>query len=346
MAAVRRFLEAARQVHAERARIAGDIVRATGLTAEGVELGFDSLERGATDDELRSLVGAAGRADRIHIILSAGVFVAPLRAIVVARAASDCVTVRPSSRDPILARALVEVARDDAVRVVEERDVRRIRGDEVHVYGRDGTISAVRAAVTPGTIVRGHGAGMGVALVTRRADVDAAAAALAADVVPFDQRGCLSPRVAIVEGDRSRAVSFAQALDGHLRAWGKRVPRGLLSSEERAQLAHWQDALAFGGRLWRGEQHALALGPENVPPVIPPPGRHVYLVPLDALGSLDAIFEHVARYIVAIGTDDPVGLARIARAHARARVSALGRMQYPPLDGPVDLRVRTPSCRE
>jgi Acyl-CoA reductase (LuxC) len=336
MAVVRRFLAAARQVHANRARIAADIGHATGLTPEGVELGFDSLERGATDDELRALVAAAGRADRVHVILSAGVFVAALRAIALARASSDCVTVRASPRDPVLTRALVEAARDDAVSLVDERDVASTRADEVHVYGRDDTISAVRAASPPGTTVRGYGAGMGIALVTRKADVEAAAAALAADVVPFDQRGCLSPRVAIIEGDCPRSLSFAQSLDGHLRAWGRRVPRGRLSAAERAQAIRWRDALAFAGQVWPGDHHAIALGPENSPPVIAPPGRHVYVMALAAWDNLHAVLAPMVRYVVAVGTDDPVGQARILPA--LARVSPLGRMQHPPLDGPVDLR--------
>jgi hypothetical protein len=43
-----------------------------------------------------------------------------------------------------------------------------------------------------------------------------------------------------------------------------------------------------------------------------------------------------ARFVVAIGSDDPQAAAAIAPEHAR--VSPLGRMQLPPLDGPVDRR--------
>jgi acyl-CoA reductase-like NAD-dependent aldehyde dehydrogenase len=336
VADVRRLLRAAGEVHAGRALIAGDIRRTTGLTAEGVELGFESLEREASDSELRALVVAAGHASRVHVILSANVFVAPLRAIALARAAADRVTIRPSHSEPVFTRALVEASKDGAIGILDERDIANIDADEIHVYGRDASIAVVRARAAPGTTVRGHGAGMGVAVVTRSADINSSAAALAADVVPFDQRGCLSPRLAIVEGEAGKALSFSKALHAHLSAWGNRVPRGELSHEEQADTVRWHDALVFAGQVWRGEHHSVALGPSDVQPVIAPPGRHVYVIAAKGWERVRMVLGHVARYVVAVGTDDPSRLAEIAPAHAR--VSALGHMQHPPLDGPVDRR--------
>src|SRR5579884_866613 len=95
IADVRRLLSAARAVYDGRARLSGELARSTGLTPEGVELGFSCLEREAADDDLRALVAAAGDASDVHVVLSANVFVAPLRALAVARAASARVTVRP-----------------------------------------------------------------------------------------------------------------------------------------------------------------------------------------------------------------------------------------------------------
>jgi acyl-CoA reductase-like NAD-dependent aldehyde dehydrogenase len=191
-----------------------------------VELGFSCLERDATEPELRRLVAAAGDTARVHVILSANVFVAPLRALAIARAASTQVTVRPTPRDPTLTRALVDAVGDDGIQIVGERDIAVIDAGEIHVYGRDETIAAVRASAAKGVVVRGHGVGLGVAVVTRAADLRAAAEALAADVVTFDQRGCLSPRIAIVEGDVSRAETFALVLHGRMGIWGEPVASG------------------------------------------------------------------------------------------------------------------------
>ena len=332
---VRRLLRAAQQVYAQRSSLVSDLTRATGLSPEGVELGFASLERDATDDEIASLVGAAGDVRHVHVVLSANVFVAPMRALALARAAAPRVTVRPSPRDPVIARALVEAAGDDGISLVEERDVGAIEADAIHVYGRDATIAEVSARARSGTIVRGHGAGLGVAMISPTADLGASAEALSLDVVAFDQRGCLSPRVAVVVGDAERAASFAAALDAALTDLGRRIPRGTLLDAERQEAVHWCDTLAFAGRLWRGPQHAVGLDP-GAGLVIPPTGRHVLVVSSDDRAGVAARIAPIRSSVVTAGSDDPSLAQAVAPAHART--ARLGAMQRPPLDGPVDLR--------
>jgi len=332
IADVRRLLDAAIAVHADRAQLAPAIGRSSGLTPEGVELGFASLETTATAAELRALVASAGHAGSVHVILSANVFVGALRAIALARAAAERVTVRPSPRDPVLARALVERAADPAITLTAVRDVGSVAGDEVHVYGREATIADVRSRARPGVVVRAHGPGMGVAVVSDGGDVEQAADALAADVVAFDQRGCLSPRVCFVRGGESAAAGFAAALHGRLLDWSRRVPRGSLTAEERAEQVRWRGTLAYAGRLWDAEHHAVGLA--TTPAAVPPAGRHVLVVPAPSREGLADAIGLLAPFIVAVGTDDPSGFA----APRHARLSALGRMQRPPLDGPVDRR--------
>ena len=339
MSDVRRLLECARVVHAGRESLARTIAAASGLTAEGVELGFASLEREASDADLRALVAAAGNAESVHVVLSANVFVAPLRAIALARAAAGRVTVRPSPRDPSLTRALLQAAAasgDDALSLVEERDVASVGVGEVHVYGRDTTIAAVRARVRPGVVVRGHGSGMGVGVVSAGAQLVAAADALALDVVAFDQRGCLSPRLVLVLGSVARAEAFAEALHASLGAMATRIPRGQLSPDERADARRWSETLAFAGRVWSSEDHAVALAPGDSSLQVAPAGRHVTVVPVSSRDEAVRLLAPIARFIVAVGTDDPEALGSMAPPHARA--SPFGAMQRPPLDGPVDRR--------
>jgi hypothetical protein len=330
---VRRLLEASREVHADRSRLAPGIARATGLSPEGVELGFSSLERDASDEDVRALVERAGDAPEVHVILSANVFTAPLRAIAVARAAAPRVTVSPSSRDPLLAHALVEALADSAVAIASRRDVASMAEGEVHVFGRSETIGAVRARSR--VAVRAHGPGLGVAAVGA-GSVDAAAEGLAADVVSFDQRGCLSPRVALILGDDARAAEFAAALHERLGAWAVRVPRGELSSDERQEATRWIDAAIFAGQCWTGPDHAVGLAPERTPISVPPGGRHVLVA---GAASWEAAFARLAplsAFVVAVGTDEPARVSPLAPQ--RARILPLGRMQHPPFDGPVDLR--------
>lgn len=325
---VRRLVEAARAIAHDPA-LHDAIASSSGLSREGVALGFARhLELDPTDDELAMLVARAGDARSVHVVLSANVFVAPLRAIAIARAASERVVVRPSRRDPAFSRALVRAASDGAVTLADEIDVAAIEG-ELHVYGRDETIAELSSRARASLVVRGHGAGMGVAIVSGAES----AARVADDVVAFDQRGCLSPRVALVVGDAANARAFAAALDAALGAAESRVPRGVLSDDEHADAARWADAVAFAGELARGRAHAVAVTPAVA---VPPPGRHVDVVAVaDVSAAVDALAP-LARHVVAIGTDDAALAAKIAPAHAR--VSALGEMQRPRLDGPVDLR--------
>jgi hypothetical protein len=133
---------------------------------------------------------------------------------------------------------------------------------------------------------------MGIAVITESADLDAAAEALADDVIAFDQRGCLSPRIAFVAA--SSAFAFGEKLHAALTAREQRIPRGELSSSERADAQRYADTLRFAGTLYEGS-------------------------------------------IVAIGLDDP-NHSIVPRLPQHARTSALGRMQRPRLDGPVDRR--------
>jgi hypothetical protein len=336
IADVRRLLAAAARVHEERARWSAAIADSTGLSPQGVELGFACLERDASDDDLRSLVAAAGDTAHVHVVLSANVFVAGLRAVVLARAAADRVTVRPSPRDPTLVHALVAACEDDAIAIAPDRDVAHTNATEVHVYGRDETVAAVRARAPAGVAVRGHGAGLGIALVTATADIEQAAARVADDVVPFEQRGCASPRVALIGGSESRARAFAEALHQELAAWSARVPRGVLGPDERSEATRWIDAMAFAGLVWRGAEHAVAVLPRDTRLALGPPGRHMLVISVDTAADAVRELAPIARYVVAAGTNDEEAAALVAPAHAR--ISRLGCMQRPRLDGPIDRR--------
>jgi hypothetical protein len=271
------------------------------------------------------------------VILSAGVFVAALRAIAVAMAAAEMVTVRPSRRDPVFARALILALDRPGVRL----DDSPVDAGEIHVYGTDATTAAVASSAAPGVAVRRHGTGLGVAVVSREVDLPNAAASIAEDIVPFDQRGCLSPRVVLVEGDEARAHDLAASLHVALDAAERRVPRGVLSTAERADALRYAETVAFAGRVWRGRTHVV--GSSAGPLSLPPPGRHVHVRAVVNTDDARACLAPLARHLVALGTDDPARLAELAPSHAR--VSGLGAMQRPPLDGPVDLRpLRPPSA--
>ncbi len=318
-------LEASQKLAAHRAHFAPALVRTTGLSPEGVELGFTRHLESAIAD-LDGLLARTPTTTVVHVVLSANVFVAPLRALVLALAAAPRVVVCPSRREPVFVRALaqygapVEIAETlPAIDAIDE--------GELHVYGRDSTIAAVRLASR--VPVRAHGSGMGVALVSPSADVDRAANALASDVVAFDQRGCLSPRLVFVE--RRWARPFAEAFHVALGAWEREVPRGELLADERVDVRRFIETLAFAGAVWEGTAHVVGLADQVL---LGPPGRHMVVVAHD--GDPTWLLSPLARAVVTVGADNLDYARRFAPSHAR--VALLGQMQCPPLDGPVDGR--------
>lgn len=339
MADVWGTVRAARAVVERREALIGAIVESTGLSPAGVELGLTRhLELDPTDDELRSLVAQTSEASSVAVILSSNVFVGALRAIAIARAASTNVVVRPSRRDPTFARALVEAIAEPEVRLDESLDVTNIEEGEIHIYGHDRTIADVRARARPSVRVVGHGSGMGIAWISARADLAHAARELAADVVVFDQRGCLSPRMAFVEGPRERADAFADALHEELERLDTVVPRGPMPADERAASDRYIATMTYACRALVGTQHAIGIAPPGAPMIPSPAHRHVHVVSCPTEKDAQILLEPVARSLVAVGSDDPEAARRLAPPWARR--SPLGRMQRPPLDGPVDLRGR------
>ena len=334
---VRRLLDAARKLVDERAALVPAIVESTGLSRQGVELALTKhLEVDATDEDLERLVAWTVNAETVAVILSANVFVGALRAIALARAASEDVVVRPSRRDPAFTRALVEAAKDPALRLDEDFEVATCESGEIHVYGRDETIAEVRAKAAPNVRVRGHGSGMGVAWLSGTADVEKNAAALADDVVVFDQRGCLSPRIALVEGDAQRAEAFAEALHSALERAETVVPRGLPPAEERAAGGRYVATMTYAAKVLVGGKHAIGIAPPGAQLVLPPPYRHVHVAACGSIEEAKTVLAPLEKGVVAVGSDDVRAAEKLAPAWAR--LSLLGSMQRPPLDGPVDRR--------
>jgi hypothetical protein len=316
---------------------------ATGLSAQGVELALAEHLETEAPDGLRALVAACGKAPRCIVVLASNVCTAAARAIAVAAATATHVEVRPSRRDPVLAEILVRELRGDAAFLAAAGSIDLVEsvsptaGDELHLYGSDETIQRIVGSLPPGVSVRAHGTGFGVAAVGAAIEVDEAARLLARDVIAFDQRGCLSPRFALVEGSRARLDAFAEALDRALDELGEAVPRGVLDATTQAELALYRRALEATGRFVSGRSHALGIDDDPVGLLLPPAARVVHVAGVGPRGA--ALVAPWAQWLTAIGTAGKPELAHTLCARApHARTLELGKMQKPPLDGPVDLR--------
>jgi len=325
-------------------RVRQHLQQVADLSAPGIELALgEHLETDVTEDELAAFVARAATASRCHVLLSANVCTAAVRAIAWAAATAPDVSVKPSRRDSVVADVLIETLADRfAIRAVTELEPDG--DDHVHLYGSDETLDQVQHI---GGTVFAHGTGIGVATIDRSGDgrsgesspgdsgPEDAALALCTDMVPFDGRGCLSPRIAFVVGN---VHVFADALDGRLRQAAQRVPRGALSETERADIDQYGRTYAAVDRFLSAEDHFIAVDSAPQTLLLPPPHRGILLVAVDDAHHMTRLLEPWRHYVTCCGAAKPGGELSRRLGDLAVRHTALGAMQKPPFDGPVDLR--------
>jgi hypothetical protein len=310
-----------------------NLLATTGLSRAGIELAITRcLETHASVSEMTALLGATPQARAAHVLLSGNVFVAALRAIVIATASSERVFVRTSRRDPTLAKALHGLV-PGAFTLVSE--LQPSAGDHVWAYGSDETLARVRSTLPRGSWFHAHGHGFGVALVepSVTADLAAAAHAIALDTALFDQRGCLSPRLVCVVGTLEQARAVARALATALAALERDVPPGPSSPEEAAESRRAHDTATYAFETLAAGSSWLSVGTQVV---VAPPSRSLHVVSSTDPLLLLAPF---ARQITSLGASVSAPLyGELQQRFPGARLAKLGQMQRPALDGPVDRR--------
>lgn len=334
-ARVARLVEAARvlgnpQTDAGRS-LRRRLLETSGLSAANIELGLTRcLEIEPVDEHLQALLASTPEAPHAHVRLSGNVFVAALRAIVIGLASSAQVSVRASRRDPALAEALQTLA-PQLFELTTQLAPKP--GDHFWSYGSDATLAEVKASLPSGVWFHHHGSGFGAAVVDASALTAEQTRELALDSALFDQRGCLSPRVVCVIGSHEQALDVAKDLATELTALERELPPGPQDAAQAADARRDRDAAAYAFELFSAGSGWVSFAPELV---VPPAGRnlHVSATP-DPLRALTPFIQH----ITCIGTNADSLAGQLRHTFGGARLVALGDMQRPPLDGPVDRRL-------
>jgi hypothetical protein len=341
---VRRFLDCARVLkdpaHPLRQVALTALPADTGLSPENVAWALDNaLEVDASNTELELLCARTPTCERAHVLLSANVFVGALRAIAIGLAAAPRVFVRPSRREPLMVDLLAQAA-PRQFEVVET--LAPIAGDHCWAYGSDATLAELQRKWPKEILFHGHGNGFGVVVLEPGdlqsiVSIEALAAALALDTAAFDQQGCLSPRVILVEKNPDQTALLGQALAQALMQREREIPMGTLTPEERGDVRRFRDMMCIAGRALPAGNGLVTMETDPLPWTLPPAGRvlHVRTV-ADAVADLRPLAHAVTT--VAVNPTNSNAAARLARAFPSARITSVGRMQRPALDGPVDLR--------
>jgi hypothetical protein len=213
--------------------------------------------------------------------------------------------------------------------------------DRVVVYGGDEAVGSVRRRTPPATtlVEYRHRVGIVVAGVANRGEreLHALAAAVADSVVPYEQRGCVSPVRVHAVGSRDDAVRFGAGLAAEMERRSATMP-GVRSHEESAaaqQLVGSLELRRAAGEavdLWAGRGWVVAVEPSGEPFA---GGRVVMVRPTPSVDEAVSALKRWAGRLQAVGTAglDASAEARIANAAASAgasRVGPVGSMAYPP----------------
>lgn len=355
---IERLLVAARPLarpdHPQGRQLRARLLETSGLSAPSIELGVTRcLELTPTTRELESLLESTPEAPRAHVLLAGNVFVAALRAIAIGVASSTKVHVRTSRRDPALAE-LLHAAAPDLFELTPA--LNPAPGDHVWAYGSDATLAEVRASLPRGVWLHEHGSGFGAIAVAvgARDFAEDQARAIALDAALFDGHGCLSPRVVCVlanadadanlgagasantsiDASASTARGVARALAQALRELERELPPGPRTAEEAAQARRSRDAATYAFEVFDAGSSWVTCSSTVV---IPASGRNLHVV---ATADPRAALAPWSGALTCIACNDGALRTTLARSFPGARLTTLGAMQQPPLDGPVDRRRR------
>ena len=343
IARVQRFLESAQALrqteHPLFSRARAQLPGATGLSKENVNWALDNaLEVHSSSWDLELLCYRTPECHRAHVLLSANVFVAALRAIAIAISASPEVYVRPSRREPTMVELLAQAA-PGHFHVVDE--LRPLPGDHCWAYGNDNTLFQLRRSLARDVVFHGHGSGYGIVIIKvdelQDNALDKLARSIAEDVAPFDQRGCLSPRIVLVEKNREAARRLWRMLAKEMTEREIQMPVGDISVDERADVHRYHDTLCVAGEVLSAGSGLVSFETQALPWILPPIGRVLHI--RTARDAIEDALPHAAM-LTTIGLNSTKSkcATRLQQVFPQVRIAKLGYMQRPKLDGPVDLR--------
>ena len=215
------------------------------------------------------------------------------------------------------------------------------RAGAVVVYGGDEAVAGVRDRVRGHQQVLVYGPKLGVAVLLSGADSGPAASALARDICAYEQMGCVSPRLVLVQGP---VAPFADALGAALAEETHRIPRPPLRADEALAIRALRAEIEFRGYedggsrvIGRPEDLSWTVLIDDQPVLefdsLP---RVVRLSGFESILDLREALRPLGGRIQAIGyagdEDRASSLAEAAVDLGVSRMAPLGRMAWPPAD--------------
>lgn len=263
------------------------------------------------------------RPARVLIIAARTLAASALRQCYLARALGAAVHLKSAAGQEALATALNALDPAITPAAFDRDDARAVAAaiaavDTVVVLGSDETVAAVRAATPPDKGFAPHGHKVSAAWLGAAPD-DAAIAGLAADLLAWDQAGCLAPQVVWVEGGTARCREVAQRIADVVRTLESGLPLAALAAHRAARLRTAPLVAMLGGDAFTSETSFVGTLADASFRMSPGP-RMLWVLPADrrALAEVEPMLSTLASD-VAIDLPPAVRFCRP------------GEMQRPPL---------------
>lgn len=271
--------------------------------------------------ELPADLPAAARPDTVLVIAARTLPASTLRAVLMARLLGARVLLKTASGQDDVAAAIA--AADPAVTPrpfastdLIGRDAALADADAVVVLGGDSTVADVRAHTRPDSAFLGYGHRVSAAWVDH--PDDAVAAGLAADLLAWDQAGCLAPQLVWCAGD---PVDLAARVAAAVHALEPALPMDLPPGAARARHTAATLATMRGGHVFGTATARVATLPD--PAFRASPGhRFLWVLPADE----DALRASLP-VLSTLAGDAPAAVP----LPGHVRRCAPGAMQRPPL---------------
>lgn len=225
----------------------------------------------------------------------------------------------------------------------DERTYALLRdADAVIAYGSDAAIAVLQTRTPPGVMFFGFGHAVSIGITCGDfTPFDETVSGFARDVLMYDQQGCLSPHVILVDDKGHAAITLGQTLPGALTGMADILAVRPVTNDGAARaVREARDLALFAGyRVIGDSQLRWTVAYSERPRELPSPIGHgfIHIQPLPARGNQDILREALmpVRGIVSsagVAGHPPPEWEAVLRDAGVSRFCKPGEMQMPPLD--------------
>lgn len=201
--------------------------------------------------------------------------------------------------------------------------------DLVFAYGHDETLQAIQSHLAPHALFIAHGHAESAAIIFKDATNMNTLEKLADDMLCYDQRGCLSPRVVFIEqgGELSPAECARLFAEMILPYAVKTWPRGGLFTGEDAEILHQCIIARFQGIVYAGPDWTVCYDKHLTWPNINLP-RFLPFKPFNTHNELITLFSSLQHPLISLGySGSPEKIAFLKKIFKNCRFPTIGTMQ-------------------